>query len=65
MKLFNFGVTGISPLDVEALRSDSARGVCRGELIEGSSEVLKQIVVSGIDDSLDDHLDALLDGVRK
>lgn len=40
VKLFDFVVTGISPLNVETIKDDSAPGGCWGDLLEGSVGLL-------------------------
>lgn len=48
VNLFDFEVTVILPLDVEAIASDSARGRCRSEILEESVGILG-ILVGGVD----------------
>lgn len=43
MKLFDFVVMGISPLDFEAIGSEGARGSCRCDHLERSAGILKTV----------------------
>lgn len=48
VKLFEFKVTGIWPLDVKAIASDSSWGGCRSDLLMGSAGIWR-LILGGID----------------
>lgn len=44
VKLFDFGIKGILPLDVGTIEDDNARDCCRDDLLEGSAGILSLMV---------------------
>lgn len=48
VELLDYLVTGIFPLDFEAIRGDSAQKGCRSNLLEGSACILRFLAGKGL-----------------